>query len=597
MTKKSILLSKSVSIPYDDRFLHTVLLGASGSGKTQKVLAPMIQQDIRDNPCAGIVVLAADGGIVESITRAASEAGRPCLIWDPARLEDCPFFNPMAGPEDAVLEELLAVFGDQMADLPPYIRTVNETTLSNAVKVLKRLDREEGVDGKYATFVNMNTLLQNPGDKGREMVNRFFGLAKGPDAERRENAEIASWFATDYLVERSKLYNNCAHLRAQVAKLANNRYLRRVLNPDFEKGERSEIDLEALMRQRSVICFVVPQPLLGDLTRLVGTLILLKYQHAVFELACSGSFYPDQFFYVDEFQAFAHPDIADLIIFGRNNRIAATVAFQAWSQLDRGGREYKQLKTVLMTNIRNTVLFSGLSKNDASYYADMFSILSDESEGEIAANILGLPDGYFLHSIIKSGQPRPYGMSKADLVDRRKFAWHSVMDADLAALKRDLCVAPEYEGCAVDKFQKFCTDNGFDEYGLAHPLNPAKLKRVLSGEPAELIYERPETEEWDILDHEPGMLMDHAPCLFQNSKTGRRCLVAQPYLPVYHLHDEGAKREQEEWLGRVHSWANDCLGVKCKVLYNSSYYYSGTLLVVFYLDGVIIGDDQADQSS
>ena len=596
MTHKSINLSKSVSIDYDARFLHTVLLGASGSGKTQKVLAPMIQQDIRNNPYAGIVVLVADGGIMEPITRAASEAGRPYLIWDPSR-EDCPFFNLMAGPEDAVLEELLAVFGDRMADLPPYIKTVNEATLSNAVKVLKRLDREEGVDGKYATFANMNTLLQNPGQQGRTLVKRFAGLQQGPDAERRENAEIASWFVNDYLAERSKLYENCAPLRAQVAKLANNRYLRRVLNPDFEKGERSEIDLEALMRQRSVVCFVVPQPLLGDLTRLVGTLILLKYQHAVYELAGSESFYPDQFLYVDEFQTFVHPENADLIIFGRNNRVAVTVAFQAWSQLDRGGREYKQLKTVLMANIRNTVLFSGLSKNDASYYADMFRFLSDDPESEIAANILGLPDGYFLHSLVKNCQLQPYGMSKADLIDRRKFPWHAVKDADLAALKRDLRVAPEYEDHAVAKFQKFCADNGFDEYGLAHPLNSAKIKRVLSGEPAELLYERPETEEWDILDHEPGTLMDHAPCLFQNSKTGRRCLVAQPYLPVYHLHDEQAKREQKEWLDWVHSWASDYLGVKCKVLYNSSYYYSDTLLVAFYLDGDIVGDDKADQTS
>lgn len=596
MTKKSINLSKSVSIDYDARFLHTVLLGASGSGKTQKVFAPMLQQDIRDNPYAGIVVLVADGGIMEPITRAASEAGRPYLLWDPSR-EDCPLFNLMAGPEDAVLEELLAVFGDQMADLPPYIKTVNETTLSNAVKVLKRLDQEEGVDGKYATFANMNTLLQNSGQQGREMVNRFSRLMRGTDAEIRENAEIASWFVNDYLAEHSKLYDNCAPLRAQVAKLANNRYLRRVLNPDFEKGEHSGIDLVALMRQRSVICFVVPQPLLGDLTRLVGTLILLKYQHSVFELSCSESFYPDQFLYVDEFQTFVHPDNADLILFGRDNRVAATVAFQAWSQLDRGGREYKQLKTVLMANIRNTVLFSGLSKNDASYYADLFRFLSDDPEGEIAANILGLPDGYFLHSLVKNCQLQPYGMSKADLIDRRKFPWHAVKDADLAALKRDLRVAPEYEDHTVAKFQKFCADNGFDEYGLAHPLNSAKIKKVLSGEPAELLYERPETEEWDILDHEPGTLMDHAPCLFQNSKTGRRCLVAQPYLPVYHLHDEQARREQKEWLDRVHYWASDYLGVKIKVLYNSSYYYSDTLLVAFYLDGDIVGDDKADQTS
>ena len=45
----------------------------------------------------------------------------------------------------------------------------------------------------------------------------------------------------------------------------------------------------------------------------------------------------------------------------------------------------------------------------------------------------------------------------------QKFAWLPVKDADLATLKRELCVAPEYEDKTVAKFQKFCTDNDFDQ--------------------------------------------------------------------------------------------------------------------------------------
>lgn len=588
MTKNPIYLSKSVSIPYDDRFCNTVLLGVSGSGKTQKVLVPMIQQDIRDNPYAGIVVLEADGGILGPIILEAAKAGRPYLIWDPTK-KDCPVFNPLAGPEDAVLEELLAVFGDQLADLPPYIRTVSETTLGNAIKILKRLDLDEGADGKYASLASLDILLRNPDQKGRMMVQKFTHLKTNTEDSNRENTEIAAWFMNDYLAAHSRLFDNCTVLRSKVAKLVENRYLKHALNPDIEKDEHNAINLEDLMRQRSVVCFSVPQSKQGDLSRLVGTMILLKYRHAAFSLSCSGTFYPDQFLYVDEFQAFVHPDISDLIISGRDIRVATTVAFQAWSQIDRGGREYKQLKTVLMANLRNTVLFSGLTKNDASYYADMFSVLSDEEENEIATNILGLPDGYFLHSLIKNRQLQPYGASKADLVKERKFEWHAVKDADLSALKRILRVAPEYEGYAVAKFQKFCTDNGFDEYGLAHPINPAKLKRVLDGEPAELIFDRPEGEEWDLFDHVPNMLMDHAPCLFRSSETNRLCLVTQPYLPLYHLHDEDAKRRQAEWLSQLDSWATNDLGVKYKVLPNSSYYYSDTLLVAFYVEGDIVG--------
>ena len=63
----------------------------------------------------------------------------------------------------------------------------------------------------------------------------------------------------------------------------------------------------------------------------------------------------------------------------------------------------------------------------------------------------------------------------------QKFAWLPVKDADLATLKRELCVAPEYEDKAVAKFQKFCTDNDFDQYGLAAHPNPLTLKSVLAG--------------------------------------------------------------------------------------------------------------------
>lgn len=103
MTPKPIYLSKSVSIPYDDRFFNTVLLGAAGSGKSRKVLLPMIQQDISENPYAAIVVFDADGGLSGHAAQAADKIGRPYLLWDPTK-ENCPFFNPMIRPEDAVLE-------------------------------------------------------------------------------------------------------------------------------------------------------------------------------------------------------------------------------------------------------------------------------------------------------------------------------------------------------------------------------------------------------------------------------------------------------------------------------------------------------------
>lgn len=39
----------------------------------------------------------------------------------------------------------------------------------------------------------------------------------------------------------------------------------------------------------------------------------------------------------------------------------------------------------------------------------------------------------------------------------------------------------------------------------------------------------------------------------------------------------------------LETWAKDVMGVKYKVLDQSSWYFSDTVLVVFYLDGDIVG--------
>lgn len=61
------------------------------------------------------------------------------------------------------------------------------------------------------------------------------------------------------------------------------------------------------------------------------------------------------------------------------------------------------------------------------------------------------------------------------------------------------------------------------------------------------------------------------------------------YLPLYHLHDHDAKKTRARWLKQLEDWATKDLGIKYKVLPDSSYYFSGTVLIAFYVDGDIVG--------
>lgn len=83
-SKKAGLNAKPtpVFIPEEDRFLHTLILGPVGCGKTHKSLLPMIKQDI-DNPNWGVTVMETDGDLALDTFLLAKEADRSAVLFDP----------------------------------------------------------------------------------------------------------------------------------------------------------------------------------------------------------------------------------------------------------------------------------------------------------------------------------------------------------------------------------------------------------------------------------------------------------------------------------------------------------------------------------
>ena len=358
-------------LPYKDRFLHMLILGPTGGGKTSQVILPMVDQDIH-NLEAGVTVIEPKGDLAREVAMMAKDLGRPYIYFDPS-VDNCPFFNPLIGDETDVIENAVTTFLMLNPDSPQYFKDLSEQLVRNTLKVLKRLDADKGIDGYYSTFIWMSRVLQNNNNQGRELVNKFSKIASATPDEAKENADIASWFMNEYFAERSKVYENSSGIRSQVSKVIANKYLRHILNPDIEQGEQNQIDFDEHLANGGVICISTAQGLLRDLGKFLGYFIILQLQSAVFRRPGNEDNRRAHFLYIDEFQTYSTPGFADMLTQGRSYRVASHLATQARAQMAMGGgRDGKNFVELVSTNARNLVIFPGVSKEDAKFYSEEF---------------------------------------------------------------------------------------------------------------------------------------------------------------------------------------------------------------------------------
>lgn len=351
-----------VIIPFEDRFLHMLVLGPTGCGKTSQVLIPLINQDIQ-NENFGLTIIEPKGDLAEKVFAMAKHYNKEAIYFNPT-LPGCPYFNPLYGIEDEVIENMATTFKMLNPDSPQFFQDMNETLIRNSLKVLKRLK------GNNATLIDLSTLVYNSQGQGKIMVNQFARLKTDTVEIAKENSEIASWFLSDYYNDRSKTYEHCSGLRSQVSKITSNIHLRRVLNPP--NGE-NDVNFERVIEEGKILAISTAQGDLRDLGRFLGYFIILNFQSAVFKRPGNENTRRPHFLYIDEFQVYSNPGFADMLTQGRSYRIASHLSTQNRALMAMGGgRDGKNFVELVSTNARNLIIFPGGNSIDAKYYSDEF---------------------------------------------------------------------------------------------------------------------------------------------------------------------------------------------------------------------------------
>lgn len=370
---------KPVRLPLEDRYLHMLLLGPTGSGKTSLSLIPMVWRDLNaynsdGSVRVGISVIEPKGDFAEKVWSMAKIAGREVVYFNPI-LKSCPYFNPLEGPTTDVIENMATTFRMFSSDSSQFFQDANDGLLRRAIKVLKRI--EEHDPNQNATLIGLSTLIHNTGGQGRQMVTAFQKLPVRNNDEQKEQEEIALWFLNDYFTGCSgdrgatKTYENTSAVRTQISKLNSNQFLRKVLNPP--PGEKSGLNFDDALERGIVLAISTAQGALQDLGKFLGYFIILQFQSSVFRRPGNEDTRLGNMLYIDEFQVYANMGFANMLTQGRSYRVASHLATQNRALIGaNAGKDAKNFIDLVSTNARNQVIYGGGNYEDAKFYSNQF---------------------------------------------------------------------------------------------------------------------------------------------------------------------------------------------------------------------------------
>lgn len=359
---------KTIILKEKDRMLHFLCLGPTGSGKSSMIMLKMIYQDI-DKLC-GIILMEPKGDLAEKFYAIGIAKHKNVMYFCPTDY-DCPYFNPLDGDETRVTEQIVTTFLMLTPDSKQFFKDMTENLLRHAVRVLKRLelaymDEETGISSRPATLIRLNDLIQNK-VKGREIVNEFKEVPYLTEDEKAQNIETADWFIVDYFADRSETWKHTSGVRNQVSKLIQNKYLRRVLNPENGK---SDINFDEILEKGLRLSISTAEDELQELGSFLGYFLILSIQSAVFRRPGFEWTRKPCFLYIDECQTYLNSGYSNMLTKGRSFRCGSVLATQARQNIvDKAGRE---IGGVVDTNCRSVVLFPGIASADAKYYQDEF---------------------------------------------------------------------------------------------------------------------------------------------------------------------------------------------------------------------------------
>ncbi|NMP21034.1 type IV secretory system conjugative DNA transfer family protein [Sulfobacillus harzensis] len=331
-----------VTLTTSERFLHLHVLGPTGSGKSSSVLMPLIGQDIRQQ--LGVVVMDPKGDLASTAIAVAIRHGRSIIRFNPLD-EDCPHFNPLAGPAESAAEGLAWTLNQISDGGHPYYAVAARVQLLYAVRAVKEA---------YGESADIGSVLQFFRDEAHQ---RQIVRAAEDEATRAFFTEQWARKPGQGREDRQGLLNRLELLWA-------NPIVRRVLSAP------TDFTWDEVLEGRWVMAATLSLANLGQSAQALGNLLWHGLAQAAYRRDPAKP-HPPCYLYLDEFHQWVSEDLSDFLALARGYSIGLILAHQDMGQLSPA------LQEAVMANARQRLILPGSAAADITRFqkaADPFSL-------------------------------------------------------------------------------------------------------------------------------------------------------------------------------------------------------------------------------
>lgn len=389
---------KPLILKEDSRYLHELVVGATGSGKTSTALLLRIVQDlvrIAKGVKTGVVLLEPKGDAVEDVLKLAKKLGVPdekIYVIDPTKAHTTKF-NPFYGPLEAAAEAFRGTLDSLTGDQDDFFKGQQNETAALFTMLAKLY---------YGSLTNITHIQQMYSDP-RYLANIAESVREQLDSRSEDDdltaedkkslamyervvryfedevLEYKTFRDRDKIVDvrypeghryagRQMVENKKDKFVSGAKQYLNDIATNTLLSDLMVPNEQDKVlDLDDFLSNGGVLLVNTALGELEELSLMLGQFFIRQFQGAVFrrpkENRCPI------FFTIDEFPLYINEAFERFLTLGRSYNVGSVIAIQSLGQLDSVVKGYKE---TILSNASNKTVFGRGSFADNKIFSETF---------------------------------------------------------------------------------------------------------------------------------------------------------------------------------------------------------------------------------